>query len=142
LAWQQAMYNWGQSIPAEHAPAHESARYFSPQELERFAGQLFKQMGYKVKLVGKSGDHGVDVRLVNPNGQVELVQCKQWHKPVGEPEVRNLAGAMVHENAIRGFIFAPGGFSQAAQRWARNKHIVLADEVEIRRMVESAYAKR
>lgn len=82
------------------------------------------------------------VRLISSKSEVELVQCKKCHKPVGEPEVRNLAGAMVHENAVRGFILAPGGFSQSARRWAIDKRIVLADEAEIGKMVESVYGIR
>lgn len=140
-AWRSAMINWAQSRQENRSPLTQTARFFSPTQLEKFAAQLFKQMGYRVAHTGQSGDHGVDVHLINPNGKAELVQCKQWRKPVGEPEVRDLAGAMMHEHAVRGFIFAPGGFTQAARAWARGKNIILADEREISRLVESAYGK-
>jgi HJR/Mrr/RecB family endonuclease len=140
-AWRKAMSTWNKSIHDGKVVEFNSARYFSPAHLEKFSAQLFKQMGYQVVHTGQSGDHGVDVHLTNPLGEVELVQCKQWYKPVGEPEVRDLVGAMVHEKAVRGYILAPGGFSEVARRWAKGKKVILADSKEIGRMVESAYNK-
>jgi len=138
-AWQRAMSNWRQSNKDGKVGEIHSAKFFSPAHLEKFSTELFKQMGYRVIHTGKCGDHGVDVHMINPNGQIELVQCKQWAKPVGEPEVRDLAGAMLHERAIQGFIIAPGGFTQSAKIWARGKNIILVDEHEIGRLVESAF---
>jgi len=138
LIWRRAMAGWMQSskdgrnpnIPEIHA-----ARQFSPYELERFAAQVYSKMGYRVVHTGRSGDHGVDVRLINPNGQVEIVQCKQWNSQVGEPDVRNLVGSMVHEKAVRGYLWAPGGFTVEARWWAKGKPVVLMDEREIGRIV-------
>jgi hypothetical protein len=141
-AWLRATAYWRQGPQdGQRAVRYDSARALSPAHLEKFTADLFKQMGYKVVHTGKTGDHGVDVHLVNPLGQVELVQCKQWQHPVGEPEVRDLAGAMVHEGASKGFIIAPGGFSESARRWAKGQAIILADEGEIGRLVEIAYSR-
>ena len=57
-------------------------------------------MGYRAQRVGETGDHGVDVMLINPKSQKEIVQCKQWNKQVGEPVIRDLFGAMMHEGAV------------------------------------------
>ncbi len=140
-AWELAMATWQSTRQLEPGATTRNLDQLSPAALEEFAAKLFEQMGYVVKHTGQSGDHGVDVHLVNPNRQSELVQCKQWKKPVGEPEVRDLAGAMAHENALRGFIIAPGGFTEAARKWASGKPIVLADKEEIDRLVFSAYGK-
>jgi restriction system protein len=137
--WRRAMATWKQSSRS-NAPATQTSVYLlSPYELEKFAAHVYNRMGYRVTHTGRSGDHGVDLRLVNPRGQIEIVQCKQWSKPVGEPEVRNLVGAMVHEKAVRGFLWAPLGFTLEAQRWAKGKPLVLADEREIGRIVESVF---
>ncbi|HEY9089290.1 MAG TPA: restriction endonuclease, partial [Anaerolineaceae bacterium] len=143
LAWKRAMIAWGQSRSENRDNSNvASVRYLSANHLETFAAQLFRQMGYRVQLTGQSGDHGVDVRLVNPMGAVEVVQCKQWGRPVGEAEVRNLAGAMLHEQATRGYIIAPGGFSNSARAWGKGKGIILADEKEINRMIAIAYGNK
>ena len=81
------------------------------------------------------------MHLTNPLGQIELVQCKQLNKPVGEPTVCLLQGAMTHEKSIRGYILAPDGFTETARRYAIGTNIVLIDNLEIGRMVESAYGE-
>lgn len=139
LAWKQAITVWNKNSQERIVFAHQSAKFLSNTELEKFAAQVYTHMGYIVKHTGKTGDHGVDVELVNPKKQMELVQCKQWNKPVGEPQVRDLYGAMSHAKAVRGWLWAPKGFSEPAKRWARGKPIVLMDDEEIGRLVESTY---
>jgi hypothetical protein len=142
LAWQRALSAQRGSAQTGAASRFASARQLSPFELERFAAQVYRKMGYRVTHTGSAGgDHGIDVRLVSPDGGIELVQCKQWNKPVGEPEIRDLYGTMAHEKAIRGIVWAPGGFTPAARRWAAGKPIELADNAMIARLVESAYAE-
>lgn len=139
LAWQKAMSVWKKNSKAGTEYQRQSARFLTDSELEEFAKQIYGKMGYKVKLTGQTGDHGVDVHLTNPNQEIELVQCKQWRKPVGEPTVRDLYGAMMHSGAVRGWLWAPNGFSKPARRWVKGKPIVLVDDEEIGRLVESAY---
>jgi restriction system protein len=137
LVWSRAMSRW-QNSPRS-GKVYRSVRQLSPTDLERFAAHVYENMGYRVSHTGGSGDHGVDVRLINPAGEVEIVQCKQWSSPVGEPDVRNLVGTMVHERAVRGYLWAPGGFSPEARRWARGKPVVLADDREIDRLVRAVF---
>lgn len=139
IAWERAMKALGGS---QNGGRHNNGlfvRTISPGALEKLAAQTYRQMGYRVVHTGQSGDHGVDVHLTNPDGQTELVQCKQWNHPVGEREVRDLVGAMVDEKAARGIIWAPGGFTTPAVRWVKGKPITLADEKEISRIIEAAY---
>jgi hypothetical protein len=75
------------------------------------------------------GDHGIDVLLVNPNHRKEIVQCKQWSKPVGEPVLRDLYRAMMHDQAVRGWIWAPRGFSGPARTWAKGKPMLTKDAI-------------
>ncbi len=140
LAWRRALRHWSQNVRPGGTPTFSSAGQLLPRELERFAAQVYAQMGYQVTHAGRLGDEGADVKLLNPEGQVELVQCKQWNRPVGEPDVRDLYGAMRHERAVKAFLWAPAGFTPAAVRWAKGKPLVLADNREIARLVESAYS--
>ena len=138
LAWQTAMQAWKKTSQTKKTPEYDAA----PGDLEKFAAQVYHKMGYRATRTGQTGDHGVDVRLVNPNNEIELVQCKQWNKPVGEPQIRDLYGAMAHDKAVRGHVWAPGGFSKSAREWARKKPILLIDNEEVGRLVESAYLKK
>jgi restriction system protein len=137
--WRLAMAGWGNHGRADAIAQKHSATSLSDLELEKLAAQVYKKMGYKVQHVGKMGDHGIDVLLINPNLQKEIVQCKQWSKPVGEPVLRDLYGAMMHDQAVRGWIWAPRGFSGPAKAWAKGKSIVLVDDAEIDRLIGIAY---
>jgi hypothetical protein len=139
--WRLAMAGWqnhGQANPIQK----QSTLYLSDLELEKLAAQVYKKMGYEVQHVGQMGDHGIDVLLINPNNQKEIVQCKQWSKPVGEPVLRDLYGAMMHDQAVRGWLWAPRGFSGPAKAWAKGKSIVLMDNAEINRLMGIAYRNK
>jgi len=137
--WRLAMANWQNNGRAEVIAQKHSAIYLSDLELEKLAAQVYKRIGYQVQHVGKMGDHGIDVLLINPSNQKEIVQCKQWSKPVGEPVLRDLYGAMMHDQAVRGWVWAPRGFSRPAKAWAKGKPIVLVDDAEINRLIGIAY---
>jgi hypothetical protein len=137
--WRLAMAGWQNGSRSNEMSQKQSAIYLSDLELEKLAEQVYKKLGYKVQHVGQTGDHGVDVLLINPNNQKEIVQCKQWSKPVGEAALRDLYGAMMHDKALRGWVWAPRGFSGPAKAWAKGKPIVLVDDAEINRLIGIAY---
>ncbi len=141
-AWRRAMVGWQSNAQADAIAQRHSAIAMSDVELEQFAGQVYKKMGYRAQRVGETGDHGVDVMLINPKSQKEIVQCKQWHKQVGEPVIRDLLGSMMHEGAVRGWLWAPRGFSRPARAWAKGKPIELIDDEKIGQLVELAYKNK
>ena len=140
--WRLAMASWQSSAQREENSPKQSARHLSDLELEKLAEQVYRKLGYSVQHVGQTGDHGIDVLLINPNNQKEIVQCKQWSKPVGEAALRDLYGAMVHDQAVRGWIWAPRGFSGPAKSWAQGKPIVLVHDTEINRLIGIAYKNK
>ena len=140
--WRLAMAGWQNGSRRNGNRSQHSALHLSDLELEKLAEQVYKRLGYRVQHVGQTGDHGIDVLLINPNNQKEIVQCKQWRKPVGEAALRDLYGTMIHDQAIRGWIWAPRGFSGPAKAWAQGKPIVLVDDAEINRLIGIAYKNR
>jgi len=57
-----------------------------------------------------SADHGVDL-LATRAGEKVVVQCKRYRdRSVGEPVVRDLYGAMQHENADRGYYLVTAAY--------------------------------
>ena len=112
-------------------------RDLSPKGLEEFAAQVFREKGYETWLTKETGDGGIDVYMKNPHQKVELVQCKQWSYPVGVVEVRAFAGVVHHEGALVGYLFAPGGFTSEARKWAEREPVVLLDEGEILRCLQN-----
>lgn len=101
----------------------------SPSDFESFVGELFQRMGYKMTLLGGSGDHGIDVELIK-DGTTSYVQCKRYkdsHK-VGEPEIRNFLGALDHKRSnSKGYFVTTGYFTLEAELFAKDKPIELID---------------
>ena len=61
-----------------------------PDEFEMIVARIFQAMGHEVSLIGRQGDHGVDLRVRTKKGEKWIVQCKNWEGSVGEPAIRDL----------------------------------------------------
>jgi restriction system protein len=129
-----AMAAWDRFQPRPPQPAGQGLGLtlddllaLSPGEFEVWVQQLFRSRGYFVQNTPDSGDHGVDLWVVSPQGERAIVQCKRYRGVVGEAVVRDLYGVMQHEAAPRGFLVTTGGISAAAGRWAQGKPIELID---------------
>jgi len=79
--------------------------------------------------MGRSGDDGVDILVQAANGEKWVVQCKQYSpkNKVSSPQIRDLAGAMLHESADRAALVTTSTFTQPARDWAKHKPIELYD---------------
>ena len=129
-----AMAAWDHFKPRPPQPAGQGIGLtlddllaFSPSEFEAWVQQLFRSRGYFTQNTPDSGDHGVDLWVVSPQGERAIVQCKRYRGVVGEAVVRDLYGVMQHETAPRGFLVTTGSISAAAGRWAHGKPIELID---------------
>lgn len=97
-----------------------------PIAFERFVGQHFAKMGYKVENTRASGDEGIDL-VLRRGRRMAVVQCKRYGGTVGQPIVRDLYGVMVHTGADEAYLVTTGTVSSAAVDWAHNKPIHLID---------------
>lgn len=98
-----------------------------PYEFEQYVAELFRQRGYQVKLHGRRGDNGVDLRLTQPNGKEAIVQCKRYRKSVGPDVVRELYGTLMHERVAHAFLVTTADISEAARAWTQGKPMTLID---------------
>ncbi len=98
-----------------------------PYEFEQYVAELFRQKGYRVKLHGRRGDNGVDLRLTQANGKEAIVQCKRYRKSVGPDIVRELYGTLMHERVAHAFLVTTADISDAARAWAQGKPMTLID---------------
>ena len=105
----------------------ESLYALSPSDFEKYVASLFRSKGYRVKVRGRSGDHGVDLEIVRPDQRRAIVQCKRYRNTIGPDVVRELLGTMIHEQVHHGFLVTTAGISNAAREWAQNKPITLID---------------
>lgn len=123
--------------PPEENLARARLQALSPSEFEAWVQDLFEGWGYHVENTPDGADHGVDLRLVSPDGERAIVQCKRYEGTVSESVVRDLYGAMQHDRLDRGFVVTTGRFSQAAARWAQGKPIELIDGERLVQLAEA-----
>jgi restriction system protein len=113
--------------PDFQALSLQEMRALDASAFEDYVGLLFLHKGYSVQPVGASGDHGVDLVLLDSVGRKAIVQCKRYRRTVGEEVVRGLYGTLLHERATRAFLVTTAEVSEPARIWAQGKPLTLID---------------
>jgi restriction system protein len=113
------------------------------REFEQLVAEAYRRQGYHVEENAYAGaDGGIDIRLVK-DGQLHLVQCKQWRsQKVGVSVVREMYGILIAENANQVSIITSGLFTQEAKTFAANKPIDLIDGHALAQLIESVQHHR
>ena len=71
----------------------------------------------KLALSPRSHDRGIDLWGKKSDGRLILIQCKGWGRPVGEPPVREFAGAcQIYRGDKSMWFIAPNGFTPRAEK--------------------------
>jgi len=81
---------------------------------------------YLIQTTATTGDEGVDL-ILHKDTRLAVVQCKRYEGSVGQPVVRDLYGAMLHNRADEAYLVTTGTITLPAQRWATGKPIHLVD---------------
>jgi restriction system protein len=113
------------------------------RDFEFLIASLYRKLGYVVEVTSATRDGGCDVRASRAqDGRAEklLIECKLHSAKLGEKEVRSLAGLVDAENANKGVIVAPGGFSRPSTRFAAKVgRIELIDYGKLNRLLNEAH---
>jgi len=133
--WHRAMLAWTENSQANTTPKYSLACQLSEGGLRHLAIQIYSRIGYTIVNRDRVEEY---IRLVNPEGRLELVTYKQLPNPAEIPNLHSLHLEMKKVEAVRGFFLSPGGFTSEAIHWAKQKPIVLADQNEIGRLVDCA----
>ena len=141
LVWIFSRWQEGRRLLAR-ARKLEDLKGFSPDDFEALVAKLFEAYGHKVEPVGGNADHGVDIIVMNGQGEKWVVQCKRYSGSVGEPVVRDLYGTMLHEEAQGAYLMTTGTFTRRAQQWAAEKPIILYDGQALIAMIQGTKAVR
>ena len=117
----------------------DSLLAMSPDGFERLALVLLEKLGYgKGKVVGRSGDEGIDV-IINQDAlglEKVYVQAKRWKSQVGGPQIRDFSGGLQLKGAVKGVFVTTSGFTKDARESAEkisqsNQTILLIDGQEL-----------
>ncbi len=94
------------------------------KKFERIVAIIFEGLGYKTKVVGGSGDKGIDV-VAYKDGKRFFIQCKRKDQ-VPPKEVREFAGS-IHglnkEKGEKGFFVTTGEFTEDGKAFAKDNLI-------------------
>lgn len=97
------------------------------RNFEELVAEAYRRQGYRVTEGGYGADGGIDLEL-RKDGQLTLVQCKQWKaQKVGVNVVREMFGVLTAHQANQFIIISSGTFTQQAIDFAAGKPIQLID---------------
>jgi hypothetical protein len=136
--WGRAMLVWNESSQARNTPKFVMMDNLSEGELKQLAIRIYSRMGYRIP--NKEGQEGY-LHLINPEGRIELIACKHQQDLIKLHHVYSLELEMKRTKAVRGFFWAPAGFTSEASDWVVHRPIILTDRHEIGRLVDCAQAK-
>lgn len=100
------------------------------KRFEEVCAEYFRLCGFHATTQSHGPDGGIDVKLYAPDDRsrlVNIVQCKQWSKPIGPKALRELLGVMTASKLSRGIFVASSTFNDEAIRFATENHIYLLD---------------
>jgi hypothetical protein len=108
----------------------------APREFEELIRTLLTKMQFNASVTKISGDGGIDIIALSEQpivGGRYVIQCKKYSpgNNVGEPLVRELYGAMMHENANKGILITTSDFTKQAISFSQNKAIELINGNDI-----------
>src|SRR5215208_5077016 len=109
----------------------ENVGAMSGAQFELFVADLFRAMGHNARLLGGTGDQGVDV-IVAYQGERVAVQCKNYGKAVGNKPVQEVYAGSRYHGCNSAWVVAPSGFTKGAVELARRVGVSLYDAQAIR----------
>lgn len=115
-------------------------RSLSSNEFEEYIAFLFKKLGYKSEVVGKSHDGGVDV-IIEKDGLKQYIQCKKYNSrnKATLHDVRDFYGSLVDFLAnSKGYFITTGSFTLEAEEFAKDKPIELVDGFKLLEYIKMA----
>jgi len=103
----------------------------SGTQFELYVAGLLRAMRHNTRVLGGSGDQGVDL-IVDYFGERVAVQCKNYAKPVGNKPVQEVFAGARHHGCQQAWVVAPAGFTNGAYELARSVGVKLFDSASIR----------
>jgi hypothetical protein len=109
----------------------------TPREFEELIASLLQAEGFKtVKVIGRSGDGGIDVRADSDRPFVQgtyIVQCKRYdvRKRVPPSEVRAFHGVIAATPAAKGTFVTTSTFTKGARKFAEDVGMACIDGTQL-----------
>jgi hypothetical protein len=101
-------------------------KHMSGGQFEVFVASILRSLGYRITVLGGSGDQGVDVIAAAGNERI-AIQCKNYRKRVGNKPVQEVYAGARHHRCTDAWVVAPEGFTKGAVTLARSVGVSLYD---------------
>lgn len=108
----------------------ELLRAIDWKRFEEVCAEYFRVCGFDASTQSHGPDGGIDITLRAPSNRASIeniVQCKQWSRPVGPKPLRELLGVMTAKGVPRGTFVTASMFNADADRFANENRIHLID---------------
>lgn len=100
------------------------------KRFEEVCAEYFRLCGFHAVTQSHGPDGGIDVTLYASPDRANIdniVQCKQWSRPVGPKPLRELLGVMTAKGVTRGIFVTASTFNYEAERFAKENRIHLIE---------------
>lgn len=110
------------------------------EEFELYLQNLFRELNYKVKHCGKSGDQGGDL-IVKKGNITYVIQAKYYTHKLDNTPIQEVVGAIRFYNANRGVVITNSTFTKKAIELADTNRIILINGDDLEKLTECIYEK-
>lgn len=110
------------------------------EEFELYLQNLFRELNYKVKHCGKSGDQGGDL-IVKKENITYVIQAKYYTHKLDNTPIQEVVGAIRFYNANRGVVITNSTFTKKAIELANTNRIILINGDDLEKLTECIYEK-
>lgn len=100
-------------------------------QFETYCANLFRKLGYSVRLTKGSGDFGADLILNNSIS----VQCKLYANPVGLHALQEVFSSMARYKTTSAWVITNSTFTKQAIEYAKDANIKLIDHRELKILI-------
>ena len=107
-------------------------------EFEKYLEKLFLALDFKVTRTPGSGDMGADLILESESKRI-AVEAKRYSSNVTPIAVRSLKGGMDYHSANEGWVITNSGFTDSAEKQAKENGIKLIDGKGLEKLQRDAY---
>jgi len=130
-------------LPQEDAPSlpHVDETFFmSGTQFEQYVAGVYAALGYKVKIVGGSGDQGIDVIATKCFRKIGI-QAKCYFKPVSNKAVMEAAAGKKYYRLSRAVVVTNSIFTNSAIALAKKCGVRLIDKRALSQMVKKIHER-
>jgi restriction system protein len=114
------------SVPCDELRGYLLRKYKSrfkidPRKFEEIVGSVFANYGYQIRVTSYSGDEGIDVIVLDGDGDKTIgVQVKRYKGTIGAEQIRSFVGALYLKDITTGIFVATSQFTRGAKATAQN----------------------